>query len=153
MNMRRRPSSQNGGGYNNQHRRPGGRSGGGQNHGNNRPRKNYPQLREKYLMQARDALSAGDRVLAENYFQHAEHCYRMMVEEGYNPNRQQHQPQGQHQQQGEASAQPAMLEVEDIIPANTNALPSFITQPHAGHEPLDQAMNKEPVIVQNWEEN
>jgi len=155
MNMRRRPSSQNGGGYNNQHRRSGGgRSGGGHQHSSgNRPRKNYPQLREKYLMQARDALSSGDRVLAENYFQHAEHCYRMMVEEGYNPNRQHQQQNGQQQAQGDGTASQPMLEVEDIIPANTNALPSFITQPHAGHEPLDQAMNKEPVIVQNWEES
>jgi hypothetical protein len=156
MNMRRRPTQQNAGGYNNQHRRNNHRSG-GQNHGHNhnRPRKNYSALREKYLQQARDALSAGDRVLAENYFQHAEHCYRMMVEEGYNPNRQQPQPQ-----QGEprdAAAQngqeQVVTDVDDIMPASRHTLPSFITQPHASHEPLDQAMAKEPVIVQNWEEN
>ena len=28
-----------------------------------------------------DALASGDRVLAENYLQHADHCYRMMVED------------------------------------------------------------------------
>jgi len=34
---------------------------------------------EKYLQLARDANSAGDRVQAENYLQHAEHYYRIMA--------------------------------------------------------------------------
>ena len=34
---------------------------------------------EKYLQLARDANSAGDRVTAENYLQHAEHYYRIMA--------------------------------------------------------------------------
>ncbi|HEY4115685.1 MAG TPA: DUF4167 domain-containing protein [Rhizomicrobium sp.] len=34
---------------------------------------------EKYLQLARDANSAGDRVAAENYLQHAEHYYRIMA--------------------------------------------------------------------------
>ena len=34
---------------------------------------------EKYLQLARDANSAGDRVMAENYLQHAEHYYRVMA--------------------------------------------------------------------------
>ncbi len=33
---------------------------------------------EKYLQLARDANSSGDRVMAENYLQHAEHYYRLM---------------------------------------------------------------------------
>jgi Domain of unknown function (DUF4167) len=33
---------------------------------------------EKYLQMARDANSSGDRVMAENYLQHAEHYYRVM---------------------------------------------------------------------------
>src|ERR1700689_2955612 len=33
---------------------------------------------EKYQQLARDAGSAGDRVLAENYLQHAEHYFRLM---------------------------------------------------------------------------
>lgn len=150
--MRRKPSSQNnGGGYNNQHRRGRHHSGGGQGGNHNRPRRNYSASREKYLAQARDALASGDRVLAENYLQHAEHCYRMMVEEGYNP-RQQFAQNSEQQPQapGIVEQEP---EVEEILPANTNALPSFITGGgHAGHEPLEQVMAKEPVIVPNWEE-
>ena len=39
---------------------------------------NAHQMMEKYLAMARDAASQGDRVLAENYFQHADHYYRVM---------------------------------------------------------------------------
>jgi len=34
---------------------------------------------EKYLQLARDAGSQGDRVASENYLQHAEHYYRIMM--------------------------------------------------------------------------
>lgn len=33
---------------------------------------------EKYLQLARDANSSGDRVMAENYLQHAEHYFRIL---------------------------------------------------------------------------
>ncbi|MGH7105740.1 MAG: DUF4167 domain-containing protein [Acetobacteraceae bacterium] len=36
------------------------------------------QLFEKYLQLGRDATSGGDRVMAEGYFQHAEHYFRIM---------------------------------------------------------------------------
>ena len=37
------------------------------------------QIAEKYATLARDAISAGDRVLAENYLQHAEHYNRIIA--------------------------------------------------------------------------
>jgi len=36
------------------------------------------QLSEKYLQLGRDATSSGDRVMAEAYFQHAEHYFRIL---------------------------------------------------------------------------
>ena len=36
------------------------------------------QLFEKYLQLGRDATSGGDRVMAEGYFQHAEHYFRVL---------------------------------------------------------------------------
>lgn len=36
------------------------------------------QLFEKYLQLGRDATGGGDRVLAESYFQHAEHYFRIL---------------------------------------------------------------------------
>ena len=78
-------------------RRPqhgGGNGGGGNNNGGSgfNPNRTYdssgPEIKvrgsashvyEKYLQMARDANSAGDRVMAENYLQHAEHYYRIMA--------------------------------------------------------------------------
>lgn len=42
-------------------------------------RGNATHVCEKYQQLARDAISAGDRVMAENYFQHAEHYYRLLM--------------------------------------------------------------------------
>ena len=41
-------------------------------------RGNASQLLDKYQALARDANTAGDRVAAENYYQHAEHYYRLI---------------------------------------------------------------------------
>ncbi|WP_299398493.1 DUF4167 domain-containing protein [Pelagibius sp.] len=43
-----------------------------------RVRGNARQVYEKYLTLARDAQSAGDRVAAEAYYQHAEHYFRIL---------------------------------------------------------------------------
>ncbi len=43
-----------------------------------RVRGNAHQVYEKYIGLARDALSAGDRVSAETYYQYAEHYYRVL---------------------------------------------------------------------------
>src|SRR6188768_2155937 len=37
------------------------------------------QIAEKYATLARDAMSSGDRVIAENYLQHAEHYNRIIA--------------------------------------------------------------------------
>jgi len=44
-----------------------------------RVRGNASQVYEKYQTLARDAMSSGDRVMAENYQQHAEHYYRILM--------------------------------------------------------------------------
>jgi hypothetical protein len=45
-----------------------------------RIRGNAFQVHEKYLALARDAHSAGDRIAAENYLQHAEHYFRIITQ-------------------------------------------------------------------------
>ena len=67
------------------------------------------QLFEKYLQLGRDATSSGDRVMAEGYFQHAEHYFRIL--NAMNQAAQQNQQQnGQYQrrpyQGGDDAAQP-----------------------------------------------
>ncbi len=54
------------------------------------------QIWDKYLALARDAGSAGDRVSAENYYQHAEHYYRLMTING--------QAQNQRPTEGQADS-------------------------------------------------
>src|SRR6516164_2821424 len=53
-------------------------------------------IAEKYLQLARDARSSGDPVAAENYYQHAEHYFRLIAaaQEQFRQN----QPQQQQQQ-------------------------------------------------------
>jgi hypothetical protein len=58
-----------------------------------RIRGNAYQVLEKYLAMARDASAAGDRIAAENFYQHAEHYYRVISASG------EHQRQQQQQQQ------------------------------------------------------
>jgi len=57
-----------------------------------RIRGNAYQVHEKYLQLARDAQSSGDRVAAENYFQHAEHYYRIIAADLANTQAQGGQP-------------------------------------------------------------
>ena len=48
------------------------------NHGRNNH--NASKLIEKYSNLAREALSSGDKILSENYFQHADHFTRILAE-------------------------------------------------------------------------
>jgi len=54
--------------------------GGGQNRSNPRNQNQIKQMLDKFNSQGRDARQAGDRVAAENFFQHAEHYQRMLNE-------------------------------------------------------------------------
>ena len=45
---------------------------------------NAPKLIEKYNDLAREALSNGDKILSENYFQHADHFMRILAEQEKN---------------------------------------------------------------------
>ena len=109
----RRPQHSNGGGG---HNNGGSHSSGGGFNPNRTFDSSGPEIKirgsashvyEKYLQLARDANSSGDRVMAENYLQHAEHYFRIMAAQqaqaaqyaaqqaAQNPNR---QPDGMQQQ-------------------------------------------------------
>lgn len=113
--MRRSRGRGGSGGHNGGHS-GGGHSGGGHNNNNGRrpstPSRhqvfdsNGPDIRirgtawqvyEKYLSMARDAQGSGDRVQAENYLQHAEHYYRIIlaIAEATGESFQQQRPQQQ----------------------------------------------------------
>ncbi|WP_407925870.1 DUF4167 domain-containing protein [Falsiroseomonas selenitidurans] len=68
------------------------------------------QLFEKYLQLGRDATGASDRVMAESYFQHAEHYFRILnamsqasQQQGGQPYPPQRRYQGQDQEGGDGS--------------------------------------------------
>jgi hypothetical protein len=84
----RRPQHAGGGGGGNHNNNNSGGGGGGGHNPNRTFDSNGPEVKirgsaanvyEKYLQLARDANSSGDRVMAENYLQHAEHYYRIMA--------------------------------------------------------------------------
>lgn len=136
MNMKRmrgRGGHRQGGGGGGQFRQSGGGGGGNQPMNRNhvfdssgpdmRLRGTAQQLFEKYLQLGRDATGSGDRVMAESYFQHAEHYFRILnamaqaaQQNQPPPRRQQNGQDGQPEQgeapEGEATAgaagQPAM---------------------------------------------
>src|SRR6266403_725865 len=69
---------------------------------------------EKYVQLARDARSSGDPVAAENYYQHAEHYFRLIAAAQEQFRQNQPQPQPQPVPVGDGSV---------------DRLPSFITGP------------------------
>jgi hypothetical protein len=112
MNMKRMRGRgghrQGGGGGGGQFRQTGGGGGGNQPMNRNhvfdssgpdmRLRGTAQQLFEKYLQLGRDATGSGDRVMAESYFQHAEHYFRIL--NAMAQAAQQNQPQGRRSQGG-----------------------------------------------------
>lgn len=67
-----------------------------------RIRGNAWQVHEKYLALARDAAASGDRVMSENYMQHAEHYFRIISQIQEAENRQ----RGTHNANGQPSGNP-----------------------------------------------
>ena len=75
---------------------------------------------KKYQALARDAQSVGDRIRAENYLQHADHYYRLVMA----AQSQQSQPQAARQQTQEPPAHESFPEEQDAY-KNGAADPEF----------------------------
>ncbi len=103
-----------------------------------RIRGNAYQVLEKYLALARDATAAGDRISAENFYQHAEHYFRMINanSEGHHRpqqhmGQQQQQPQGQNPQ-GHDQRMASTHDGAQAMAADPGAGPQPLTGPYAG---------------------
>jgi len=158
MRPQKRSRGRNGGGNpfhnNNQNRGGGGGGGGGprpphrsQTFDSNGPnvkiRGNAYQVYERYLGLAREAQSSGDPVAAENFYQHAEHYFRVMNANGEALRQQQQQQQQQPQMpdegdtidgEGEQPEEAHFVQIQPAPPpppqppmADDDQLPSFIT--------------------------
>ena len=88
------------------------------------------QVIEKYQALAQDALSAGDRIGAENFFQHAEHYYRVVAANGWDQRGQ--RPQGQQPQPQQSQQSQPRVEPEQQ--------PGGEKEPAAAGEPQPQAV-------------
>jgi hypothetical protein len=132
----------------------GGGGGGGNNNGGGfNPNRTYdssgPEVKirgsashvyEKYLQLARDANSGGDRIMAENYLQHAEHYYRIMAataaqQAQYQAQQVAQNPQNPGQQQ---HVQPQLQGQPQPVPSGGSA-PSFSLTEDRGEEEGEEA--------------
>ena len=90
------------------------------------------QLFEKYLQLGRDATGSGDRVMAESYFQHAEHYFRILnamsqvqqQQQGGPPQQQQRRYQNGPDQGNEGQAEGGDQQPEFNGPGNAPAAPT-----------------------------
>ncbi|MEO1310160.1 MAG: DUF4167 domain-containing protein [Pseudomonadota bacterium] len=81
------------------------------------------QIFEKYQALARDAQSAGDRVKAENYLQHAEHYFRVLQAlqpPQQQPNRDEDYDQQGQNQRGDNESDAGEGDQPDILGSNEN---------------------------------
>jgi len=58
----------------------------GRGRNNFQPHQSAEKLAEKYNVLAKEALSSGDKILSENYFQHADHFMRIIDSKNLNQN-------------------------------------------------------------------
>jgi hypothetical protein len=124
---------------------------------------------EKYLQLARDAQSSGDPVSAENYFQHAEHYFRLIAVANeqfrqQNPNFQPPRPEGgggndqhfqqrpeEHLEEGEDDGQPytgdqafSPREPQPFIPPNAQPFVQRDNQTYQPREGQPQEFRPQP---------
>jgi hypothetical protein len=88
-------------------------------------------IAEKYVQLARDARGSGDPVAAENYYQHAEHYFRLIAaaQEQFRQNQQQ-QPRSEQDIAEDAG--------EDDTYSNFGAEPGFVQPPQDQFQPREQ---------------
>lgn len=105
-----------------------------------RIRGNAYQVHEKYLTLARDATAAGDRIMAENFYQHAEHYYRIINAEGYGPDdrRPPRGPEGGYMQ-GQQQPMQAPIPGEEPQPDMGNPAPQQQAEARRTNQQQQQA--------------
>lgn len=109
-----------------------------------RIRGNAWQVHERYLAMAREAFQAGDRVAAENFFQYADHYYRMCNLNG--DGRPQHGPNGQHpQHQGQQHPQHGQHPQHPNQPPLQGQQPMQQAHMHQGNVPPQGPAPGQPV--------
>ncbi|MGE4246625.1 MAG: DUF4167 domain-containing protein, partial [Parvibaculaceae bacterium] len=102
---------------------------------------------EKYLQLARDAMSSGDTVMGESYFQHAEHYLRIVAaaqtfqqqQHGYQPN-QQRRPDEEGFEDGDETAGPEEHATQPVF----SEQPGMDMEPEAEPQQMEAAPAPQP---------
>jgi hypothetical protein len=81
------------------------------------------QLFEKYLQLGRDATGSGDRVMAESYFQHAEHYFRILNAMNQAAQAQQQAPNGHQPRRQYVNGEESGLSDSEDQPPGTGDQP------------------------------
>jgi Domain of unknown function (DUF4167) len=136
-------------------------------------RGNPSHIAEKYVQLARDALTSGDPISAENYYQHAEHYYRVIAaaQEQYRqnnphfsrPENEQPGPREANFDDSEDDGQPSMTGASDspygtrepqpYIPRDAQPFPQHQQRhpnhprPQQGHAPADGDVDRLPSFI------
>jgi hypothetical protein len=94
---------------------------------------------EKYLQLARDAQGSGDPIAAENYYQHAEHYFRMIAaaQEQFRQSQPFYRPDGDPREMREDNFESAD-EDGSGQPSMSQGEPGFAPREHQQHFPRDQ---------------
>src|SRR3979411_2505643 len=110
---------------------------------------------EKYVQLARDARSSGDPVAAENYYQHAEHYFRLIAAAQEQFRQNQPQPRTENEMQaaedeGESFShfgqEPAFVpqQQQPFVPRENNQNQQRDFQPREGQPYRDQQRDQQP---------
>lgn len=113
---------------------------------------------EKYIQLARDATASGDPVAAENYYQHAEHYFRLIAaaQEQFRQTQPFSRPEGGEQQRGDESyddgdnSQPAYGSMEPHTPRDQQ---QFQPREQGNYQPRENRDNRDNRQFDNRNEN
>src|SRR6202040_3262438 len=111
---------------------------------------------EKYVQLARDARSSGDPVAAENYYQHAEHYFRLIAAAQEQFRQNQPQPRTENEMASEDGdddsesfsnfgQEPGFVPVQQqpFVPRDNNQRESQPYQPREQHQPREHNVHRE----------
>ena len=107
---------------------------------------------EKYMTLARDALSSGDSVAAENYFQHAEHYNRIIMTAQAQQTAAREEERRQQVAAGGQSDQPAVEGGQPTPPSGDEPQPSMGDMPVNGSSSNGSSAASENGDARNQEE-
>ncbi|WP_208441742.1 DUF4167 domain-containing protein [Bartonella raoultii] len=108
-------------------------------------RGNAQQIADKYISLARDAQGAGDRVMSENYLQHAEHYLRIILA-AVGQTQYARRDENSEQECNEINAEG---EKKDTVSCDTDASQTVLKNTHDQHDKVQNGHAREETLEAN----